>query len=43
MATTEPPANWRRRLLWFVALYVAGAGVTMLAAYGLRSLLFIGR
>ncbi len=43
MATTEPPPNWPRRLLWFVALYIAGAGVTMLAAYGLRGLLFIGR
>lgn len=43
MAITDPPPNWRRRLLWFAGLYVAGAGVTILAAYALRGLLFIGR
>ena len=43
MATTDPPPNWRQRLLWFAGLYVAGAGVTILAAYALRGLLFMGR
>ena len=43
MATTDPPPNWRRRLLWFAGLYVAGAGVTIVAAYALRGLLFMGR
>ena len=43
MATTDPPPNWRGRLLWFAGLYVAGAGVTILAAYALRGLLFMGR
>jgi hypothetical protein len=43
MAITEPPPNWKRRVLWFAGLYLAGAGVTMLAAYALRGLLFLGR
>ncbi len=43
MATTEPPPDWRKRLTWFVGLYLAGAGVTMLIAYVLRGLLFMGR
>jgi hypothetical protein len=45
-AIIEPPpepgtplASLGVRLVWFVGLAVAGAGVTALAAYGLRALL----
>lgn len=35
----EPKPNWTKRLLWFVALYLGGAGSTMALAYALRALL----
>jgi predicted cobalt transporter CbtA len=35
----EPLAPLAVRIVWFVALAVAGAGVTALTAYGLRALL----
>jgi len=36
---TEPSPSLRRRLAWFAALYVSGAGLTAGAAYLLRALL----
>ena len=37
-----PPENrpLRQRLAWFVALYAAGAAVTVIVVYGLKSVLF---
>lgn len=37
---TEPQSSLKRRLGWFLGLYLAGAGVTAGAAYLLRALLF---
>jgi hypothetical protein len=37
-----PLAPLWKRLAWFAGLAVAGAGVTALAAYGLRALLLAG-
>ncbi len=36
----EPPRPLARRLAWFAALALAGAGVTAGVSYGLRALLF---
>ena len=36
---TEERTPLRRRLAWFFALYLAGAGLTAAAAYALRALL----
>ena len=38
MDPPEPP-NWKRRLAWFVGLYLGGALATAAVAYGLRALL----
>ncbi len=35
----EPPRPLARRLAWFAALAVAGAGATAAVSYGLRALL----
>lgn len=35
----ETPKSWRRKLLWFVGLYLAGLGTITLVAYGLRALM----
>ena len=40
MATPEQ-RPLRHRLMWFVALYCAGAVVSLGVAYGLRALLFL--
>lgn len=32
---------WRKRLAWFVFLYVASAAIALAVAYGLRALLFL--
>ena len=37
----DPPPPLRSRLLWFVALWIAGLGATAAVAYLLRALLFI--
>ena len=38
-ARDAPTPPLRSRLLWFAGLWLAGAGTTALAAYGLRMLL----
>ena len=38
-APGEPSPPLRSRLLWFAALWLAGAGATAAAAYGLRLML----
>jgi hypothetical protein len=39
MAEDRP--DWRQRLVWFAALYAAGAAAAILMAYSLRTLLFL--
>lgn len=39
MAITSATSTRRSRILWFLALYLAGAAATALAVYGLRFLI----
>lgn len=34
----KPAAATRRRLLWFILLYIAGVAAVLALAYGLRAL-----
>ncbi len=38
---TDERIPLRRRLGWFLALYLAGAGLTAAVAFALRALLFL--
>ena len=39
MPMADPAPIWRKRLFWFVGLYLAGAAAALALAYGLRALL----